>query len=308
MLTVALVATLAAGAAWQQWRQVSVERAQRTQQQMAWVLLGALDWARLVLREDANAGTVDHLSEPWALALQEAKLSSFLNLDGRANDAPDIEDAFLSGRITDLQSRLNAFNLIKDKKLSAPDFQAFERLWRLLGLPETELVQLCLQLQASAAGQGALWPQQWQDLRHLGVSAQRLQTLSAWVTWLPARTAVNVNTAAPEVLVAALPGLDLAGAQSLVRQRALAHFKTVDEALRLSPAGGSGGIGGTTQAGNEAVQLGVSSRFFQVHGQLRLGGLMVNQLSILQREGPQIRALSRHQGSLQSQKDVYPDR
>ena len=56
MLTVALVATFAAGALWQQWKSVEVEGAERQRTQARWLLTGALDWARVILREDARAG------------------------------------------------------------------------------------------------------------------------------------------------------------------------------------------------------------------------------------------------------------
>ena len=78
MLTVALVAAFAAAALWQQWRAVEIEAAERARLQSAWILTGALDWARLILREDARSGGADHLAEPWAVPLQEARLSTFL--------------------------------------------------------------------------------------------------------------------------------------------------------------------------------------------------------------------------------------
>ncbi|MBV5297826.1 MAG: general secretion pathway protein GspK, partial [Rhodoferax sp.] len=56
MLTVALVATFAAGALWQQWKSIEVEGAERQRSQARWLLTGALDWARVILREDARAG------------------------------------------------------------------------------------------------------------------------------------------------------------------------------------------------------------------------------------------------------------
>lgn len=77
MLTVVLVATLTATALWQQWRGVEIEAAQRTRLQSAWVLTGALDWARLILREDGRKGGADHLAEPWAVPLEQARLSTF---------------------------------------------------------------------------------------------------------------------------------------------------------------------------------------------------------------------------------------
>ncbi|MBC7602922.1 MAG: general secretion pathway protein GspK, partial [Ramlibacter sp.] len=56
MLTVALVATFAAAALWQQWRSIEVETAERARVQSSWILTGAPDWARLVLREDLRSG------------------------------------------------------------------------------------------------------------------------------------------------------------------------------------------------------------------------------------------------------------
>ena len=81
LLTVALVATLASAALWRQWRNVEVEAHDRSRMQAGWVLSGALDWARLILREDARAGGPDHLGEPWSVPLQESRLSTFLAID-----------------------------------------------------------------------------------------------------------------------------------------------------------------------------------------------------------------------------------
>ena len=78
MLLVTLVASLSAAALWWQWRGIEVETAERARVQSAWILQGALDWARLILREDARTGGTDHLAEPWAIPLQEARLSTFL--------------------------------------------------------------------------------------------------------------------------------------------------------------------------------------------------------------------------------------
>ena len=58
MIIVALVATLAGSMVWQQWRAIQVEAAERARTQSAWILSGALDWARLILREDAKNGAV----------------------------------------------------------------------------------------------------------------------------------------------------------------------------------------------------------------------------------------------------------
>ena len=107
MLTVTLVATFAAAAMWQQWRNAEVEDAERTRIQAGWVLTGALDWARLILGEDSVS--IDHLSEPWAVPLEEARLSTFLAADRSGGDitGTDAENVFLSGSISDQQALLN---------------------------------------------------------------------------------------------------------------------------------------------------------------------------------------------------------
>ncbi len=91
MLTVTLVATFAAASMWQQWRAVEVEAAERGRAQSAWILVGALDFSRLILREDARSGgNVDHLAEPWAVPLQESRLSTFLAAE---NNVSQVDDA-----------------------------------------------------------------------------------------------------------------------------------------------------------------------------------------------------------------------
>ena len=111
MSLLVLVTTLAAGMVWQQHRAIQVEAAERSRTQSAWILNGALDWARLILREDARSGGPTALSEPWATPLAEARLSTFLAVD-KDNNAEGGPDAFLSGAITDLQSRYNLRNLL----------------------------------------------------------------------------------------------------------------------------------------------------------------------------------------------------
>jgi general secretion pathway protein K len=132
MLTVTLVATFASAALWQQYRSIEVETSERARVQSGWILTGSLDWARLILREDARAGGADYLAEPWAVPLNEARLSSFLAAEAGASDT-DLK-AFLSGQISDMQSRLNVANLIEGDTLSASGMASFTRLFELLGL------------------------------------------------------------------------------------------------------------------------------------------------------------------------------
>ena len=73
MLTVSLVAMLAAGAAWQQWRTVEVESTERQHAQAQWLLLGALLAApvfastvvALPMLVDTRASVMEAVTESW---------------------------------------------------------------------------------------------------------------------------------------------------------------------------------------------------------------------------------------------------
>ena len=284
MLTVTLVATFAAAALWQQWRGVEVETAERNRVQAAWILLGALDWSRLILREDGlNAGGgPDHLAEPWAIALQEARLSTFLAAGGNnasLDPTYDTRDAFLSGQVLDAQARLNAANLVVDGKVSATAVASFTRLFTLLGLqPEmaTELAAQMQKAQASSAGESApLMPRRMEDLVWLGLPQAVVPLLAPYVTLLPTTTPVNLNTASAEVIYAAVPELDLAAAQRLVGTRNQAYFKDTATALAsVAPPGLTPDPGWTA----------VSSSFFEVRGRLRLDQVALEEVSAVRRD------------------------
>ena len=212
---------------WQQWRAVQVETAERARAQSAWILAGALDWARLILREDARSGGTDHLGEPWAVPLAEARLSTFLAADrSNAEDAPD---AFLSGRIVDAQARYNLRNLVDAgqgrRSRTARARAAVRNRRRRAGNRRThrEPVARCV-----GAGNGGsrragtdmpLIPRTVAQLAWLGIDSEALARLRPYVTLLPRRTPLNLNTAAREVIAAVIEGADLGSAERLVQSR-----------------------------------------------------------------------------------------
>ena len=299
MLTVALVASLAAGALWQQWRSVEVEAAERARVQSLWLLTGALDWARLILREDARSGGADYLSEPWAVPLEEARLSTFLAADKKSDpdDEASASQTFLSGLITDLQSRLNVINLVDSAgKVSEPSVKAFAKLFELLGLPPGELqvlvenLRLALDVNPENAStqQAPLMPQRLDQLVWLGLSPASLAILRPHITLLPVRTPVNLNTASATVLSACIPSLEMGLAQRLVNMRQANHFKTLAEVTEQ--------LGQTAMPLNEA-QHSVNSRFFEVQGRLRLDQAVVEEHSVVQRDGLEVKTLWRDRGA-----------
>ncbi|MBP7420475.1 MAG: type II secretion system minor pseudopilin GspK, partial [Burkholderiaceae bacterium] len=296
MLTVTLVATLAAAALWQQWRSVEVETSERARVQAAWILVGALDWSRLILSEDGRSGGPDHLAEPWAVPLQEARLSTFLAAgdgDGVQDNTTDTRDAFLSGQIVDAQSRLNVMNLVDGDKVSATALVRFGRLFELLGLPRAQASVLANQMlratSTSADDSAPLMPYRVDDLVWLGLPAPMVAVLAPYITVLPISTPVNLNTASAEVLYASGAADDLAAAQTLVAARQNTHFKNAKDALKLVSDGSD----------NPNINdFAIASRYFEVRGRLRLEQTIVEERSLVQRDGNTVKTLWRERGAI----------
>ena len=313
MLTVSLVAMLAAGAAWQQWRTVEVESTERQHAQAQWLLLGALDWARVILREDARSGNpdapTDHLAEPWAISLQEARLSTFLSANssnsgtgstpttnssaGLFNSTSDdslAQEVYLSGQINDLQARMNVINLLQGNQIDLKSLQAFERLFEALNLPAAQLNTLAQGLVAAQQQKdGApLIPQRVSQLTWLGLTPQTLVTLTPYITVLPTRTQINLNTAPPVVLYASVAGLNMSDAQRLSDQRAQNPWSSLDAFHKA--AGKPVNVDGTHS---------VNSRFFEVVGRLRMPATSLWERSVVQRDQVDVKVLWRESGSLQ---------
>lgn len=320
MIIVTLVATLAASMVWQQWRAVQIEAAERARVQSAWILSGALDWARLILKEDARNGGADHLGEPWAVPLAEARLSTFLAADSTSTD--DAPDAFLSGAISDAQAHYNLSNLVAQGKVDPAELAALVRLCEATGAASDVAGRIATGLLSAYAAAGAkaaeaaaasapaaaaasapaaavppidpsapLLPQSVAQLSFLGIDAEALRTLAPYVVLLPRATPVNVNTASREVLVAAIKGLDLASAERLIQVRQRTPFKTLPEVEREVPA----------LAPLDATKLSVSSSFFQVRGRLRLGDRALEQTSLVERRGLDVVVLQRERVSSRDQ-------
>ncbi len=299
MLIVTLVASFAAAAAWQQWRAVEIEAAERTRVQTGWLLVGALDWTRIILREDCRPCGADHLAEPWAVPLQESRISSFLAADKNNTALTASEDnieLFLSGQIVDMQSRLNVLNLVNAGKISATDISSFSKLFAMLNLDQTELFSLSDNLlNATLATTSTnsnqplpLLPQRVAQLSWLGVSSSTLERLKPFITVLPVRTPVNINTAPAEVLYASVPSLDLSGARLLESRRAQNHFKSIAEAEQLVPA----------ITGQIGTDHSIATRFFEIRGRVRLGDTVVQERSLVQRDGLSVKTLWRERATL----------
>ena len=295
LLTVALIAGLASAALRQQARLVESEIASRSSRQSDWLLLGASRWAALILREDARAQgneRVDHLGEPWAVPIQESKLSDFL-LQGQAAQGSE-PLVTLAGRIEDAQARLNLGNLAGTDALAQASALCLAQLFRQLNLPPDDLSRLQTGIRRAALPRAStdhsapLRPNRVEQLVWLGVSEATVQALAPHTVWLPTPTPINLNTASAQVLSACIPGLDSSSAQWLVEQRSRQHFRDLEALQRL--LGPRGKISPEVHA--------LSSQYFDIHGQLRIEDQRLAQVFRVRRVQNQIEFLSRQAEAL----------
>ncbi len=282
MIIVTLVATLAAAMVWQQWRAVQVESAERARAQAAWILSGALDFAKLILREDLKSGRPTALTEPWATPLAESRLSTFLAVDkSNADDGPE---AFLSGNISDAQGRYNLRNLVVLASGATPanvlpaELATLERLCTTVGIETGVADRIASGLLAALTaptGAAPLLPTTVAQLTWLGIDPASVQALQPYVVLLPAATPLNVNTASKEVLAAVL-NMDPASAERLVQIGARTPFKDVpsfNTQSALPPA----------PAGSAPPNIDVRSSFFEVRARLRLEERVLVERSTVRR-------------------------
>jgi len=236
-----------------------------------------LDWTRALLSNDRRSNNVDHLGEPWALRLPPMP----------------VENGELAGHIDDQQGAFNLNNLVKGGKVNLAQLAHFQRLLSILGLPPALADALADWIDADSEPQPqggaedafylALQPPYLAANRPLidvaelalvrgfddGVRAR----LRPFVSALPAFTAVNVNTAPPEVIAAVVDGLGLDGARALVEKRERAYFRDRTDFLNQLPKG--------SLVATEDISF--SSDYFMVQLRVTIGSAQARCVALLAR-------------------------
>ncbi len=276
MLLAALAAIIGATLLWQQERWLGEHERRRDQVQAQALAMAGVQWARQIVFENAPPSVV-HLGQPWAFRLP----------------ATPIENGSIGGYISDAQAGLNVNNLASGSSTSASSRGALQRLFAELGVPATFLNALGDWVDADdrASEDGGA-----EDPYYLAQSVPRLAAnaplrrvsellavrsadpilvsrLLPFVDAVDAPSAVNVNTAPPEVLMAAIGGLDPTSAAALVTARTQAPFGSVADFRNRLPG---------TALVDEST-LTVKSDWFIVSIEARQGDTVARARALLKR-------------------------
>jgi len=285
LLLTTLAITMVASLFWQQQVQVRSIENQRAQLQKRWILRGALDWARLILREDGRLSRTDNLGEPWAVPLAETPLDQYVEFE-RADGAGN--RVTLSGSMVDAQSRFNLTNLCPDGNINPREVEAFGRLLANLRLSPT-LALAAAGAMAAAKSKAADTPPGQIDFAYVedllavpGFSPEILRKLKDYVVVLPQPTPVNVNTAPAEVIAARMEPLSASGAAAVLASRQQAYFRDVNDFLQRFP---------DRQLSASLNDISVGTDYFIVNGKVHLDQAALEVISLVQRSRGDVRVI-----------------
>lgn len=197
------------------------------------IALSAVNLSRLTLRDDMRNTQLDHLLEAWTIPVPPI----------------NVEEGTVGGQLTELQGRFNLFALQSAGAVNETGVVALQRLLSSRNLPtgwadkmaQAMATQIARQV-ALVKATPALSAARLQPVANLAelaalaeIEAEKLAALEPMLTILPEATAVNVNFATPEVLMAVTPGLSIKEADRLVSKRARAHFASVQDFVKALP-------------------------------------------------------------------------
>ncbi len=237
MLVVTLAAVVVSGLFWRENVAVRSIENRLALSQSRWIERAAVDWAKVILRADQRAGAVDHLGEPWAVPVVDTRLDETVTAGAKLDEGA--RKAMLAGQIADAQALFNLNSLVGGNgTASAPHVAALRKLLSLVGRPESaaDLVVDRVLQSAPRVFEGRVIPPAREPVLRLadlldipGVDLVTVRALEPFVTVLPRATTININTAPPEVIAAAIPTMELSGARRFVARRERTFYRTLGD-------------------------------------------------------------------------------
>jgi len=243
------------------------------------VLRAAQQWGATVLLDDARNSSVDHRGEAWATRLPPVEAENYR----------------IWGLMEDQEGRFNLNNLVANGEIDKQQLAIFVRLLSALRLPESLAGAVAdwldaddlpfnsnsvdspyyatLQTPYRATNQPLININEL--LRVKDMNRNTLAMLRPFVTVLPTRTPINVNTASPEVLVALVQGLSSEEAYSMVAKRERTYYRNITDFQQALPSGMTAPASG----------ISVSSQYFLVQARASNERLSIGNQALYRRVG-----------------------
>lgn len=236
ILIMAMVASIAAGLAWDNALDVRRTMVALHRDQAIQVAMGAENWVASILRDDLADTQTDHLGEIWA------------------QDLPPfpIDGGELWGRIEDLQGRFNVNNLIDQN--GTVDQESLEQFQRLLSSLDLDVRLAGIAADWIDGDRQASFPDGAEDPIYTGftppyrppnrmlssvselaaiegMDKSIMDILAPHIVALPGRTPVNVNTATAAVLQSLDENISIADVDRLIAEREDGGFADIQNSF-----------------------------------------------------------------------------
>lgn len=236
---------------------------------------GVVDWGRNILADDRRTNAaVDHLKEPWAIKVPPTK----------------VEGGEISGELNELSGHFNINSIFIDGQINKQNVHVLTKLMQYAGVSQNERTTLISSIQnwyisqnqrmsqpsTKSSSQSSYSVLALNELLSIKTfKPETLFRLRPYIVALPdSSSAINVNTAPPEVLAASIEGMTLDLARVIVAERNNAWFKdTSDFKTRLQ----------AHSIDVNADSFKVMSRYFLASGRARYGIAMVRVEALLDR-------------------------
>lgn len=278
LLISALATMVAANLAWDNSLDVRRTMVLLNRDQAVQVALGAESWIINILHQDLEDSQIDHLGELWA------------------SDLPPlpVDNGEVFGSIEDLQGRFNINNLIDNEgRVEQESLEQFRRLLNALGLDPrfagiaADWIDSDLDASFPDGAEDSIYtgmippyrtPNQAisavSELAAIeGMDRATFNILEPHIAALPGRTAINVNTATPFVLLSLDEEMTTTDVEGLIAERESAGFADIQTSFAslVTP--------------DVLNRLEESTQYFRLKVVVRIDTVRITLYSVLQR-GP----------------------
>ena len=245
----------------------------------AWSYLqGGESWVKVILARDLDDSDIDHGGESWATTLPPLPLPG----------------GYITGEISDEQGKINVNNLVTGNDFDPLTRTRLERLFALLEVDET-LVQAIIDwidpdveaIPPNGAeddyytGLEQPYLASNQAMSHIselrlvkGFDQEIYDTVSPYLTALPAATTININSAQDAVIASLSPQVSIDTAQNIISERDEEAFDSLQEFI-AHPLLANRGI--------NAQSLSVQSSYFNLKSEVKIGNSFIKTISTMHR-------------------------
>ncbi|MCK5719091.1 MAG: type II secretion system minor pseudopilin GspK [Thiomargarita sp.] len=251
--------------------------------------LGGEYWVKRILLRDKKQNKIDSFQDIWSMPVPPLP----------------IPEGSIQGQIEDLQGRFNLNNLVKAGQVSIEDKIFFEHLLDILELPPSlsqaiiDWIDKDTEIQMPYGAEDNVYLIQTPAYRTANtlfssttelnllteLSYKHYEILQPYITALPMRTKINVNTAPLMIFMALATELTETNAQILIAERERKPYQSVQSFMNHNV------LAGLTIAN---IELAVKSNFFLFKSQVQIDKTQTKLNSLLHRQANQVKTIMRN--------------